>query len=133
MTDYDNTNSGALFPLRDSFQVVRQGNLDIDGENNRVILVSRNNREGEPIFELYRAIGTLKQNQNKTSEKAPDTKGMVEKLSTSSVKSISGWKRTSGKGIEFTSLSVSDIQKPQQDSQVETAASSSFEDDEIPF
>lgn len=60
MADYDNTNSGALYPMRDHYEVIRQGAVNMDGTDHRIIAVKRNNKEGQPIIELYRAIGTIK-------------------------------------------------------------------------
>lgn len=130
MADYDNTNSGALYPMRDHYEVIRQGAVNMDGTDHRIIAVKRNNKEGQPIIELYRAIGTIKKNENKSSDKHPDSKGMVEAISVDSVKSIAAWKKTSKAGNEYTSLAVSDIQPRTDQPQPENDTSL---DDEIPF
>lgn len=132
MADYDNTNRGSLFDLRDHHEVIRQGKLNIDGNEHRVIAVKRNNKDGQPIVELYRSIGTIKKNDNKTSDKHPDSKGMVEKITVESVKQIAAWRKTSKNGNDYTSLSVSDLRPRDDVPQVNEQASGDL-DDEIPF
>jgi hypothetical protein len=73
----DNTNSGILYKNTDDWQIIQQGKLNIDGEDHRIIGVKRKNKDGEPMVELYRAIGTLKANADKQGEKSPDAKGVV--------------------------------------------------------
>ena len=132
MADYDNTNRGSLFDLRDHHEVIRQGKLNIDGKEHRVIAVKRNNKDGEPIIELYRAIGTIKKNENKTTDKHPDSKGMIEKISVDEIKAIAAWRKTSKNGNDYTSLSVSDL-RPRDDMPESNQQGSDDLDDEIPF
>lgn len=100
----DNTNSGILFKNTDDWQIVQQGKLNLEGEEHRIIGVKRNNKEGKAIVELYRAIGTLKANDDKKAEKSPDAKGVVNKLMNSGSMTISAWKETSEGGNPYTSL-----------------------------
>tara|TARA_R100000988_G_scaffold72725_2_gene37818 strand:- start:1334 stop:1726 length:393 start_codon:yes stop_codon:yes gene_type:complete len=130
MAEYDNTNSGALYSMRDHYEVVRQGKINIDGTDQRVIAVKRNNKAGEPIVELYRSIGTIKRNENKTQDKHPDSRGMIESLSQDSVKSIAAWKKVSKAGNEFISVAISEIQRPDQD---KAPVDDDPLDDDIPF
>ena len=60
MNGRDDTNSGILFNNSDDWKIIQQGKLNIDGQDHRIIGVKRLNKEGTPIVELYRAIGTLK-------------------------------------------------------------------------
>ena len=100
----DNSNSGILYKNTDEWKIINQGKLNIDGEEHRIIGVSRKNKDKQPILELYRAIGTLKVNQDKQSEKSPDSKGVVNKIMDSGAMTISGWKETSEAGNPYTSL-----------------------------
>ena len=100
----DNSNSGILYKNTDEWEIVKQGKLNIDGEDHRIIGVSRKNKDKQPILELYRAIGTLKENKDKQSEKSPDSKGVVNKIMDSGAMTISGWKETSEAGNPYTSL-----------------------------
>ena len=139
MSDYDNTNSGALYNNKDDWKIIQQGKLNIDGEDQRIIGVKRLNKEGKPIIELYRAIGTLKANEDKQSEKSPDAKGVVNKISDKGAMTISAWKEKSEKGNAYTSLKLREFsnefnQDTQQTTEADTNSNVSEElDDDIPF
>lgn len=105
----DNTNSGILFRNTDNWQIIQQGKLNIDGDEQRIIGVSRKNKDGQPIVELYRAIGSLKKNQDKQSDKSPNAKGVVNKIKDTGAMTISAWKETSEAGNPYTSLKVRDF------------------------
>ena len=100
----DNTNSGILYKNSDDWKIIQQGKLNIEGEEQRIIGVSRKNKDGQPMVELYRAIGTLKKNEDKQSDKSPDAKGVVNKILHKGALTISGWKETSEKGNSYTQL-----------------------------
>ena len=102
----DNTNSGILYKNTDDWKIIQQGKLNIDGEEQRIIGVSRKNKDGQPMVELYRAIGTLKKNENKQSEKSPNAKGVVNRVMDKGALTISAWKETSEAGNPYTSLKV---------------------------
>ena len=102
----DNTNSGILYKNSDNWQIIQQGKLNIDGDEQRIIGVSRKNKDGQPMVELYRAIGTLKKNQDKQSDKSPNAKGVVNKIKDTGAMTISAWKETSEAGNQYTSLKV---------------------------
>jgi uncharacterized protein (DUF736 family) len=102
----DNTNSGILYKNTDDWKIIQQGKLNIEGEEQRIIGVSRKNKDGQPMVELYRAIGTLKKNEDKQSEKSPNAKGVVNKIKDNGAMTISAWKETSEAGNAYTSLKV---------------------------
>jgi len=106
----DNTNSGILFKNSDDWQIVQQGKLNINGDEQRIIGVERKNKDGQPIVELYRAIGTLKANDSKQNEKSPDAKGVVNKLMNSGAMTISAWKDVSDAGNAYTSLKTKEFE-----------------------
>jgi len=106
MSQRDNTNSGILYKNTDDWKIIQQGKLNIDGEEQRIIGVSRKNKDGQPMVELYRAIGTLKKNENKQSEKSPNAKGVVNRVMDKGALTISAWKETSEAGNPYTSLKV---------------------------
>ena len=100
----DNTNSGIMYKNTDDWQIVQQGKLNLDGEEHRIIGVKRKNKDGQPMIELYRAIGTLKANDDKQGDKSPDAKGVVNKIMDQGAMTISAWKETSEAGNAYTSL-----------------------------
>jgi hypothetical protein len=136
MSDYDDSNSGALFANTDNWPIVQQGKIKIDGDEKRIIGVKRNNKEGKPIIELYTAIGTLKQNVDKREDSNdPDAKGVVENLRSSGAKRISAWKKTSKAGNAYTSLACQDFSGDSAQPELSKATEDPkpMSDDEIPF
>lgn len=105
----DNTNSGVLFNNTDDWKIVQQGKLNIEAEEHRIIGVKRNNKDGQPIIELYRAIGTLKANPDKQGDKSPDAKGVINKIIDKGAMTISAWRDKSQSGNPFTSLKLRDF------------------------
>ena len=139
MNGKDDTNSGILFNNSDDWKIIQQGKLNIDGEDQRIIGVKRLNKEGKPIIELYRAIGTLKANEDKQSEKSPDAKGVVNKISDKVAMTISAWREKYDKGNAYTSLKLREFsneynQDTQQPTEQTTTDNTDEElDDDIPF
>ena len=131
----DNTNSGILYKNSDDWKIIQQGKLNIEGEEQRIIGVSRKNKDGQPMVELYRAIGTLKKNEDKQSEKSPNAKGVVNKIRDSGAMTISAWKEISEAGNPYTSLKVrefsSDSSYSDPNSERNTVYNNSGDEDEI--
>ena len=131
---YDNTNKGALWKLKEEYKVVMNGNINMEGHDRRVIAVSRKNAQGEPIISLYEEIGNLKKYDSE-NEKSPTAKGLVDIRKLESTKSIGAWIRTKKDGEEFWSVSLSDYvteKKNDTEDLDNTAISENLEDD-IPF
>ena len=131
----DNTNSGILYKNSDDWKIIQQGKLNIEGEEQRIIGVSRKNKDGQPMVELYRAIGTLKKNEDKQSEKSPNAKGVVNKIKDSGAMTISAWKEISEAGNPYTSLKVrefsSDSSYNDPNSERNTVYNNNGDEDEI--
>ena len=138
MNSKDDTNTVILFNNSDDWKIIQQGKLNLEGLEQRIIGVKRLNKEGQPIVELYRAIGTLKANDDKQSEKSPDAKGVVNKLADNGALTISAWKETSEKGNSYTSLKCREFSNEynQDDKKEESINNEQTEetiDDDIPF
>jgi uncharacterized protein (DUF736 family) len=103
---FDDTNKGILFSNSDNWEIRHQGKINIDGEEHRVIGVLRNNKDGQPIIELYRAMGTLKKQDDKSDDNQPDAKGVINSLKNDGAKPISAWKKTSDNGNSYISLAL---------------------------
>ena len=105
--------------------------MNIDGTDQSIIGVKRNNRSGEPIVEIFRAVGTLKAN-TKEKPSSPDATGVVENIQPIGAKRIAAWRKTDKNGNPFTSLAISeftgDRKEPETAPQTEP-----LPDDEIPF
>ena len=131
----DNTNSGILYKNSDDWKIIQQGKLNIEGEEQRIIGVSRKNKDGQPMVELYRAIGTLKKNEDKQSDKSPNAKGVVNKIKDSCAMTISSWKEIWEAGNPYTSLKVrefsSDSSYTDPNSERNTVYNNNGDEDEI--
>ena len=67
MSDYDNTNSGALYsadnmkPIGrkdwDDLKIIRQGKVDVEGSESRMVITQSTSREGKAYFEVYQSVG----------------------------------------------------------------------------
>ena len=104
MNSRDENNTGVLFKNTDQWTIIQQGKLRVDNTEQRIIGVKRLNKDGKPIVELYRAIGTLKSNEEKQTEKSPDAKGVINRIVDNGAMTISAWKETSERGHSYTSL-----------------------------
>jgi len=66
MSDYDNTNSGALYPADnmkpvgrkdwDDLKIIRQGKVDVEGSESRMVITQSTSREGKTYFEVYQSV-----------------------------------------------------------------------------
>ena len=105
---YDETNRGVLFNIKEDWSLIQQGKLNINGDQLRVIGIKRLNKDGQEIVELYRAMGTLKK-ADQNSEKDPYAKGVVNALVDKGAMIISGWKEQSERGNKYISLRLRDF------------------------
>ena len=148
---YNITNSGVLWAIpkkkddgKPEYNLIQQGKLNIDGNEMRIVGISRFNKDGEPMVGIYREIGTIKKNNLKSGEKDPDAKGVVNNIVDKGGYTISAWKEEYGNGEEknkYTSLKVRafDSAQPDNNEKTETKSdsgeidTSGLESDEIPF
>lgn len=126
MAEYDNTNRGAAFPPFQTQSMILQGKLNVEGNDEKVVLVKDETRSGKQIIELYAKVGVLFQNDKRGNDAAPDYSGTMELRYFNAEKRIAGWKKSSG-GKPFLSLSVSDQQEGGNRRQ------DSLANDDIPF
>lgn len=137
MSNRDNTNSGILFQNTDDWKIVQQGKLNLKGEEHRIIGVNRKNKDGQPIVEIYRAMGTLKANDEKQGDKSPDAKGVVNVITDSGAMTISAWREKSDNGNSYTSLKVREFTNEQKSNEQKPSPPinpvTDDLDDKIPF
>jgi len=129
MTQYDNTNSGALFELREGEEpkVVKQGTINIEGKDRRVLAINRKNAQGQDVTVLVQEIATIKPNVS-DNDKAPNGKGIVEVNTPSKNMAIAVWDRQSAKGNNYLSVKIQEY-KPK----VEDISNQGFIEDDISF
>ena len=130
MSDYDNTNRGALFKPRageDTDSLA--GTINVDGVDQRVVLVKRKSQSGKAYWELFTKAGAVFRSSS-DNPKAPVIYGSLGDIDDPD-KKIAGWKQDSPnvEGGSFYSLKIEDAE-PQSNPQ---PASGRIDDDEIPF
>jgi len=167
MSDYDNTNSGALYPAEhmkpfgraswDDLKILRQGKVNIEGEESRMILTQSTSKDGKTYFEVYEAmsdralvaevtdrdgntyfefykkIGPIYANDRKRSDRDADMSGTVTpKDGSLGEYMIWGRKRETKSGVKMTSVSLAAKEK-KNESPTYSASSSDSLDDDVPF
>ena len=101
MSQYDNTDSGAVFPPRDNHQMILSGKANNNGKDSQVIVTKSTLPDGRVIMDIYEKTGTLFPNEKKTSDKAHDYTGPV------GTRRVAAW-RKSKDNMNYMSLSFSD-------------------------
>lgn len=101
MSQYDNTDSGAVFPPRDNHKMILQGKANNNGNESQMIVTMSTLPDGRKIMDVYEKTGTLFPNQKKTSDSAPDYTGPI------GTRRIAAWKKTKD-NLSYMSLSFSD-------------------------
>lgn len=77
MSDYDNTNTAAIFTIdHDKSKLVGAGKWDDEGSNKRIVLVKETYPDGNEQRELYVKVGRLYPNNN-SNENAPKFTGPI--------------------------------------------------------
>jgi len=108
--EYDNSNSGALWPPRNkpnssepNTRVMLTGKINDDGEEKRVVALGVTAKNGEEYIDLYEKVGTLYKNEYKKKDSSPDYSGPFGN------RRVSAWvKKLKDTGMIFMSCSVSD-------------------------
>ena len=114
MSEYDNTNKGALFPLKEPMEVIYEGNVNMSGFQRRVILIKRKNAQGQDTFEMFESVGNIKRVEEKESDKHPDGKGVLEVRKVDKTLGVSFWRRKSKNDLNYLSVSLSEMKKDKE-------------------
>lgn len=136
--EYDDTNRGAAFKPFDSQQLILQGKVNIEGNEEQIVLVKNQTKAGATIIEVYQKAGVLFSNDKKGNDAAPDYTGPIKKLGWLADKRAAAWKKISQSGAAFLSINVTDPQEGQGgggNAKPQAAADPLPEplDDKIPF
>ena len=107
--EYDNTNRGAFWKLKDGqeYNVIMQGSIDMQGFKRNCILIKRKNAQGQDTFEVFESIGNVKKvlPEEKTKDTSPDGKGIVDVRKLDTTMGIAFWRKQK-KDNDETFLSV---------------------------
>tara|TARA_R110000751_G_scaffold56451_4_gene120421 strand:+ start:4140 stop:4535 length:396 start_codon:yes stop_codon:yes gene_type:complete len=131
MTEYDNTNSGALFNTSNQ-KLLRSGPVNVEGSDETLCIIQTETKNGKTIFEVYQKVGAIFTNDKK-SENSPDVGGTVTLSGTEYF--MNGWKKQSKNGNNFTSISLKQKdEQPPKDEATDWGNDAPADDlDEIPF
>lgn len=125
MSEYDNTDSGAVFPPLEGQSLILTGKIDNAGEARGHVLIKDRDRDGNDIIVVCKRVGVLYQNNNKSKENAPDYSGPID-----NDRRIAAW-RAEKNGMRYLSVKITD--KQQQQEPQEQATPSGPIPDHIPF
>ena len=98
---YDNTDSGAVFPPRDNHKMILTGKANKNGSESQMIVTMSTLPDGRKIMDVYEKTGTLFPNEKKTSDSSPDYTGPI------GTRRVAAWKKTKD-NLAYMSLSFSD-------------------------
>lgn len=128
MTEYDNTNSGAVFKPFDSMKMILSGKVNIEGNDREVIFVTDKTKSGSRIIKVYQKMGILFENDT-TNSSAPNYSGVIDEYATNKDMTIAAWKKEKDDG---TYMSIKISQKYNPNSVPDISIEDSLGDD-IPF
>jgi len=100
MTQYDNTDRGAVFPPRENEKMILKGQANNDGEDIRLVYTMSVTKDGKKIIDVYQKVGTLFPNDKK-KEASPDYTGPFGN------RRIACWNKEKD-GMRYMSLTFSD-------------------------
>jgi hypothetical protein len=127
MTQYDNTDSGAVFQPRDNHKMILTGKLNNDGKDAQMVVTMSVLPDGRKIMDVYEKVGTLFPNEKKDKETAPDYTGPLGH------RRVAAWKKSKD-GNAYMSLNISDkIVKNDDGFGAAPAAPAQPLNDDIPF
>lgn len=101
MTQYDNTDRGALFPPRDNHKMILTGKANDDGVEKHIVLTKSTLPDGRNIIDVYEKTGTLFENDKKGNESAPDYTGPLNG------RRVAAWRKNKD-GMNYMSINISD-------------------------
>jgi len=137
-TKYEN--SGNLFPANNT-EIVRQGKVDIEGLDHELVIAKTiTPKKGMTIFEVYKQVGVLYINDDKTEKKDWDISGELE---INGEKQMAwGRKKTDKNGNDYTRMGFAPSKPKEQKEDEPFISPDSFNnksskeddlDDAIPF
>ena len=125
---YNNTNSGVMFEPHVDQEFIGQGNINIEGQDNRIAVVREKlSRDGSPTLVIYQRMGVLFNNDS-DNEQAPAYSGPLDQHPNLRVAAWRGDKE----GRKYLSMKVSEKTQPANDYSPPASAQIQ-EDDDIPF
>lgn len=136
MTEYDNTNSGVMFPAG-QMEVFRQGTVDIEGKDHEIVICKKVTPKGKTVYEVYQKMGAVWPVTDKRNDNSPDMSGEVD--TSHGQYKMFGRKKVSKNGTPMTTISLAPAEErpvsdTRQDSNTPVVADTpDLDADDIPF
>ncbi len=132
MSDQTKVNSGALFSAA-QMKIIRQGPVNIQGDDTQLMIAQVTTKNHEKFYEVYHKVGAIFANDDKNSENSPDMSGKIDYMGLEM--RIAGWKKTSERGIKFTSIGLTPTDGDSSGAHEpdEELPADEVDEDEIPF
>lgn len=128
MSEYETTDTTAVFPPNSDTKLILQGKLYDGDDYNGIVIVKEKTRKGKDVRRIYKAVGIIFPNDKGDNAKAPDYTGEFEN------RRVAYWKGVSQNGNAFMSGRVSDKQdKGPSDNQTNDQPGGDIVDDDIPW
>lgn len=132
--EYDDENRGAVFPPFPDQNYILQGELDIEKDKHKVVVVKGKTQKGIDIIKFYTELCAIFPNDNSNAN-APDYTGKIDDWWEYKNNRVAAWVKESN-GKKYMSLQLSEPQQKENlDNTQEKSDDSSAKnvDDEIPF
>ena len=132
--EYDDENRGAVFPPFPDQNYILQGELDIEKDKHKVVVVKGKTQKGIDIVKFYTELCAIFPNDNGNAN-APDYTGKIDEKWEYKNNRIAAWVKESN-GKKYMSLQFSEPQQKENlDNTQKKSDDSSVKniDDEIPF
>ena len=130
MSDYDNTNRGAVFQPFDDQKFILQGKLNLNGKDYPVVVMQMVSKNANKRLEIYQKMGAMFEESDKQNEKAPDYTGPMDLIEGNL--RLAGW-REQKDGKPYMSLQASVAQAKTEQTPVVSGEVVDDVDDSIPF
>ena len=130
---YDNTDSGAMFPLRENEQVMLAGPINDNGEETRVVMMRSTLPDGRVIRDLYMKVGTLFDNSVNRDGTPNDTPNRPDFTGPFGVRRIGVWIKEKEDGSRYASAKLSDRGSPRMSEPAPQPQAQALTNDDIPF
>lgn len=108
MSERDNSNQGVLFPKWKDQHLHSTGKLDIEGKEDRIMVVEERLKKDGPLTKvLYKRIGVLFENKERESENSPHYSGPLDEHPN---KRMAAWRNSNDDGKKWISIRVGNRQ-----------------------
>ena len=129
--EFDNTNRGSVHQPFPEQKFILQGNLNIDGDNEKIALIAGQLKDGRKVIHVYHKVGIMYENQKEEGSTKPDYGGTIEANEIIKPKKIAGWKKIKQDENGNTKAWMS-LQLEQQQTQIQEPQSE-IDIEDIPF